>query len=342
MRDIARRLGVNHSTISLALRNSPRISVEMRGRVQAVAQEMGYRPDPSLSALQHYRHRRTSTRVAAALGWLNFWPKPEKMRATPLFNAIRAGATEAAELLGYHIEEFCCGDGVITAQQLKKILRARGIRGLLLPPQRPPILKSDFAFDWEDFAIIRIGRTVLYPPAHVVTSSQAHDALMAFRHIWKKGYRRIGLATATTIHTYGLFDAGFLKAQSEVPRKDHIPTLVLNERPQASLDVLKRIDSWMKHNRPDAILTTEGNMKSLLSAAGYQVPDDVALAATSISICDVDAGILENGEEIGRVAIQTLNGLLYRNEFGLPETLQDILVRGVWKDGTSLPDRPKS
>src|SRR5881398_3589545 len=55
MRDIAQRLGIDQSTVSLALRDHPRISEALRRKVRDAAGEMGYQPDAMLSALAHYR-----------------------------------------------------------------------------------------------------------------------------------------------------------------------------------------------------------------------------------------------------------------------------------------------
>jgi LacI family transcriptional regulator len=337
MRDIAQAVGVTAMTVSLALRNDPSISAARREQIQQAAKAMGYEPDPMLAALAHYRHTRSSKPLQAALAWLNFWPEPKKLRAIPLFDANWQGVEAAAGALGYRVEEFICRD--LSPERLKNILVTRGIRGILLPPQRPPIDKESFDFDWSRFAAIRIGRSVPYPTVHVVTRSQAHDALLAFHKIQEKGYRRTGFVSSRTIHFYGLFDAGFLKAQAQLPTQDRLPMLVLDDWPEATPKVLEAIAAWMKQNQPDAILTTEGNMKMLLKAAGYRVPEDVALAATSVSNSDADAGIYENPGEVGRTVVKTLAALLQRNEFGIPEFPQDILVRGKWEDGATLPDR---
>ncbi|MGH8020827.1 MAG: LacI family DNA-binding transcriptional regulator [Opitutaceae bacterium] len=42
MQDIADRAGVHRSTVSLALRDHPRISAEVRARIQALARDLGY------------------------------------------------------------------------------------------------------------------------------------------------------------------------------------------------------------------------------------------------------------------------------------------------------------
>ena len=53
--DIAEKLGVSHSTVSMALRNHPAISGKRRKQVIQAAAKMGYSPDPHLSALAAYR-----------------------------------------------------------------------------------------------------------------------------------------------------------------------------------------------------------------------------------------------------------------------------------------------
>ena len=55
MRDVARALGVDPSTVSLALRAHPKIPAETRERIRRAAEKLGYTPDPMLGALASYR-----------------------------------------------------------------------------------------------------------------------------------------------------------------------------------------------------------------------------------------------------------------------------------------------
>ena len=340
LHDVAKRVGVAHITVSRALRHNPHVNEALRKRIEKAAEEMGYHPNPAAAALTHLRLTSKTKPIQAVLAWLNFWPDPKELRQHPLFAANWKGALAAAEALGYRVEEFICGGKALTAQKLKTILVARGIQGVLLPPQRPPITREDFDFDWSRFAVIRIGRSVPWPATHVVTHSQAHDTLEACRRIQQKGYHRIGFVTVEIIRNNSLFAGGYLQAQSMAPKKDQLPILVLSERWTApTADVLEKLDAWMKKHRPDAILSTESNIKSLLAAASYRIPEDVGLAATSVSNSDADTGTFENPEEVGRIAVLNLIALIQRNEFGLPEFEQDILIRGKWQDGVSLPSR---
>ncbi|HLP26110.1 MAG TPA: LacI family DNA-binding transcriptional regulator, partial [Acidobacteriota bacterium] len=45
IRDVARVSGLSLATVSLALRNSPRVRPDTLARVHAAAEQVGYRPD---------------------------------------------------------------------------------------------------------------------------------------------------------------------------------------------------------------------------------------------------------------------------------------------------------
>jgi DNA-binding LacI/PurR family transcriptional regulator len=105
LRDIARKLGVSHSTISLCLRNHPSIPVARREEVKRVAEQMGYRPDPLLASLVAYRHGKTSLKIQSALAWVNHWEQPERLRTYREFDLYWRGAAQAAEKFGYHLDD---------------------------------------------------------------------------------------------------------------------------------------------------------------------------------------------------------------------------------------------
>jgi LacI family transcriptional regulator len=51
IREIAAAAGVSAMTVSLALRGSREVSAATRKRIRALAESMGYRPNPMVSAL---------------------------------------------------------------------------------------------------------------------------------------------------------------------------------------------------------------------------------------------------------------------------------------------------
>jgi DNA-binding LacI/PurR family transcriptional regulator len=333
LREIASRLNISHTTVSRALRNDLEISKATRKRIQKTAKAMGYRPDPFLSALVHYRHAKAKTPVCAELAWFNHWTDPKKLRTFKEFDLYWQGAFAEAERCGFRLEEFIL-DKDMSLKRLEKILRARNIQGILLPPRGEPA-PNYRGFNWDDFCIVRFGYSFSFPPAHLVSSDQLTDGLIAFENMWKNGYRRIGLATSSKMHTR--FSAGFFFSQMKWSPNVRLPALVVSqEKTEEDEDLLR---SWLAEYKPDAILTDVRELRDLLDKVGCRVPKDIGVAALSVLDGNADAGIYQNSEEIGRVAIQLLISLINHNECGVPKICRELLVEGHWVNGSTLPPK---
>lgn len=334
LRDIAARLGVSHSTVSLSLRDHPRISQAVKDRVRKAAEEMGYRPDPMLAALANYRRGREQHPISAAVAWINAWPAPEDLRHFKEFDFYWQGAFKAAEKFGFRLEEFRVGREC-SPRRLHQILSTRGIRGILLPPHQ---MEPDWReFPWENYSIVRFGRSLRHPECHIVTADQIANTILAVRKIHEKGYHRIGFVTIEgDFSKRGMqFELGFLGGQRIIRDENPIPVLILNR--SAAEERRKAFESWFASYRPDAIFTPDPTVAELLKQCGIRVPEDVGLAVTSILDAKADAGIDQHPEEIGRVGFLMLNSLINDRSRGIPGIFRQILVEGSWVDGSSLP-----
>ncbi len=337
LRDIAGEVGVSHVTVSLALRNDPRISEARRQEIAAVAERLGYRPDPMLSSLSAYRQAKRSVEIRSTVAWINQWRNPRELRRFQEFDAYWRGASDYAARLGYRLDEFEVGKDM-TPARLQQILLARNVRGILIPPHSNDLALPDF--DWAQFSVVRLGISVKQPRAHIVTSDQLNCTAMAFDQIWERGYRRIAYVTAHRFdrNTGGNFRAGYLSAQDvHVPLRRHLAPLALSEE-STPADV-RTLRKWLRTVKPDAIITALGNLPELLDRAGCRVPDDLGVAALSLLDGHFDSGVDQNSLEVGHVAMATLAALIHQNERGIPQYCRRILVEGRWVDGTSLPDR---
>jgi LacI family transcriptional regulator len=333
MRDIAQIFGVTPPTVSLAMRNSPRVSESLRLKIQARAREMGYRPDPMLAALSHYRRSHIKSPISAELAWINCWPDQKKLRTHKEFNLYWQGAFAEAESCGYRLEVFDFG-GTLKPTRLEQILHARNIQGILLPPV-PGGPKPDWVdFHWNKFSVVRFGYSVTNPRAHIVTSDQLANGVMACENIQRLGYRRIGLVTGA--HSSVRFAAGYLfhHMQSDTAR---FSPLILHQTNRE--EDRRALAKWVKIHRPDSIFTDVGQLPDLLAELHLRIPHDVGLAAFSTLDGNVDAGVYQNSEEIGRAAVQLLISLIHHNELGIPKICREVLVEGCWMDGSSLPDK---
>jgi len=335
LRDIAKKLNLSHSTVSLALRDHPRISEAVRKKIHETAKEMGYRPDPMLAALAHYRQSKLEAPIQAVIAWVNTWPNPEKLRSYHEFDLYWKGASACAEKFGYRLEEFVCGPQC-PPKRLETILRTRNISGILIPPQ--PASPDWGEFSWKDFSAVRFGRSCVSPAVQVVTADQVANTMLAFKKTRERGYNRIGFATTRSTSDRGpFFKAGFLMAQSELPEEERLPVLVLGDGTLESH--AKKLAAWMKKYKPEAVLTEVAEMRQMLERTGYEVPRDVGLVVESVLDGNSDTGIFQNPEEIGRVAFLVVMSLINDNARGIPPIFRQSLVSGEWREGHTLPDR---
>ncbi len=334
MKDIAREVGVTAAAVSLALKNHPSISESRRAQIRAAADRLGYRPNAMATALARHRHQSRAQPVQAALAFINAYPDPAKLHAQPSFSNCWRGATMAAEKFGYRLEEFPVNEKQ-PLKRLERIFLARNIRGIILAPLPPGECRVDWqAFAWEKFSAVRCGFREQAPPLHYVTSAQATNTMLAFERMREHGYTRIGFVGYWD--KARMFGAGFLWSQYGPSIGSRVaPFFFLKDI--AETDQQERFERWLEKAKPDGILTDSIAVRTMLEKAGRRVPEDIGLAGTNVRDMPLDAGIEQNPEEIGRITILVAVSLIHDASLGIPEYMREILVRGKWVDGKSLP-----
>ena len=333
-KELAKALGMAQSTVSMALRGHPSITGRTREQVLEAAAAMGYRPNPTGTALAHLRQTSTVAPVQASLAWINGWSEPEKLRSYREFDLYWEGAAQEAMEHGYRLDEFVVGAD-LPLPRLERILRARNVRGLLVPPG--PMPAGWEGFDWGGFSVVRLSHLPdpgEFAPCAVV-GDQTSNALVAVRNISRKGYRRIGFAGNSDARRG--FAAGFLWGQQELPEVLRVPPLLMASDDPVEWE--RHFREWFQMYRPDAVLTDIPEVPAALSRLDVSVPDEVGVAALGILDCPVTAGIDQNSREIGRSAVQMLHALIKDGALGLPRIHRELLVKGTWVDGDSLPER---
>lgn len=331
IRDIAARAGVHFSSVSLALRNSPKIRTALREKIQAVARELGYVPDPVLNALNVYRQSRRPARFQSTIAWINNWPVKDELRRIRSFADYFHGATERARQLGYRIEDFWMHAPGMTPAAATSILRARGVRGLLVAPQ--PFAHTRLDLDFSEFSALAFGYSLQPARLHVVTNHQFQSVVLAAHELQSLSYRRIGLCVKEDwdekVNNHYL--GGLLFAQHRMPARHRVPPLLSRESDRESFV------AWFERHRPDAVIAIDRAVRSWVESLGLQVPHDVGVANLNASPGDPWlAGVYQNDRLIGATAVDVLAGMISRNERGVPATPIRTLVEGVWQGGGSI------
>jgi LacI family transcriptional regulator len=335
-RDIAARAGVHYSTVSLALRNSPRLRPELATRIRAVAEELGYSPDPVLSALNVYRKGRQSTRYQSTIAWINNWPVRDEMRRTvSAFDRYFLGASERARQLGYRLDDFWLHEPGMTPASARSILRARGVTGIIIAPQ--PHAHTSLALDLPDFSVLALGYSLQPARFHVVTNHQYQATQLLVNELRTLGYRRIGLCLKEDWDekVNNNFLSVFLLALHRMSARQRVPPLITRESDHGEFV------RWFGKHRPDAVIVIDRLVKKWIRDLGLRIPEDVGLVHLNADPSDPWwAGVHQNDWLIGATAADFLAGMLQRNERGIPPVPIRTLVESVWHPGESV--RPQS
>lgn len=334
LRDIAAACDVHYSTVSLALRDHPRIPKELRQRIKEQAVRMGYVPDPALSALNAYRKTKLKVKYQASIAWIDAWKGNILLRDQPTFNEYFLGASTRARQLGYEVEEFRVHEPGMTPERLSRILTSRGIEALLLAPQMNP--GTWLPMNYEKFAVITFGYSLSPQAFHLVTNHQYHSMTQSLGHLAALGYKRIGLYMHESIdekadNNYITGYWNFFRRQPQMQTVQ--PCIVTKYNVDHEI-----FPEWFRQERPDAVITdSDLPVLDWMESLGVKVPDHAGCVWLSVGVDDnYHSGIYQNGHIVGQTALDFLVGMLQRGERGMPETPIRMLVEGRWTPGQTV------
>ncbi|MGE9294266.1 MAG: substrate-binding domain-containing protein [Puniceicoccales bacterium] len=334
-KDLAIELGLAQSTISMALRRHPDIPQETIEKVLNLAKIKGYKPDPYLTGLAAYRKKNASPHYTATIAWLSVVPTIWSWRNSRIYTAYHQGACQRASDLGYRIEEHTLDLEKDNAKSLRRILNARKIQGILLPPL--PGYDNTLEFDFSPFYAITFGYTLKSPKLNLVSHQHFKSACVAMQELRARGYRKIAfcISDETDRRTFRGWSAGVRSYQSQMPEEERIPLhfTPINEE--------TRVLEWYRAVKPDAILTQGSYIYEILTRAGIPVPEDVGYAVLD-AWKDTPhlSGIDQNAHLTGARATELLVEKINIQDVGIPEIATQVLVEGSWVEGATL--RPPS
>ncbi len=330
LKDIADEAGVSLMTVSRALRRDPKVSDELRARIGGLAEQLGYRPNPLVSALMASRRTRTIERRDLKLGFITAFPTRDGWKANRLYQEFFAGAALGAARHGYGLEEFWISEPGMSSTRLTQVLLTRNIRGLLLAPL--PDSRGRLDLNWEHFCGVAFGYSLASPSLHRVSNHQFRSMRLLLGQLSELGYRRPGLALARSLDERVLNQwlGGFLVDKTS--RERHVPLFLIPDE-RWSRD---RFAGWLERHRPDVVIGHQAEPLEWLRQIGRRVPEDIGFVHLD---CPTPAGALsglyQNGPAIGIAAADLLVSMLHRNETGLPSLPHTVVMEGSWCSGTT-------
>ncbi|MEA3209421.1 MAG: hypothetical protein QOE70_2478 [Chthoniobacter sp.] len=334
LQDIADKAKLSKATISLALRNHASIPLRTRARIQKIAEELGYRPNPLVSALMTYQRATQPSRPThLTLAIVMNFSRGDSSWEHYLSEDLLTSAAARAEQLGYRVEEFWRRDLKLTGEKLSSILYARNIPGVIIAPLSAA--HGHLRMDWPNFSAVAIGHSLLRPLLHRITTNRFTAMRRAIRQLRRMGYQRFGLAMqqdqdARVDHQWG---AAFAWEQEQA-MPSHRTVLFLVEKSDWTE---RQFAKWFKSNRPEIVLGYDSHIITWLKNLGMDVPAEVGFVHLWNPDCSGQfAGIYHNPPAIGVAAVDFVVGMIQRNERGLPVAPQTLLLEAAWQDGTTV------
>ncbi|HSI85358.1 MAG: LacI family DNA-binding transcriptional regulator [Candidatus Methylacidiphilales bacterium] len=330
IQQIARKVGVSVASVSLALRDMGRISEVTRAKIKAAARELDYATNPIISKACSMVRTSQSADYRETMAFLVEWPLEE---AGHYEVATYNGALTQTASLGCKLEVFVMSAKRTDQQRLSRMLRARGIRGLIITP-RLWDTHPRLHLDWQNFAAVQIERTIWSPAKlHSICTSDYHRFLEAMHLLKRVGYRRIGMAIEPRqdYHQRGVFNAAYLMLQSKLPPSKQIPSL-LSYGPWSEAT----FQTWFERYKPDVLYIHQNpDIFKWIKNLGLDVPGDISVFCDNLQD-SVSSGLRRDYESIGRSAVSMIWMLLGSNTLGLVENPYCWLVDELWQPGTTL------
>lgn len=336
LRSLAKVAGVSRSAVSMALRNHPRVSAATAKRIQALADKLGYKPDPEVSRLMAYLQRDRPKKTAGTLAWLSPWPWARLREAPPMYRAAHRGAAKQAEALGYRLDYFRATGSPEEDRQFTRILSTRGIRGVVVGAYPEP--HQLLQLDWDKFAAVTLGFSADEPETHRVANDHFQASTLAMERVTALGYLRPGLIISERqdARVRHRWRAGYAAFQERcLPRSRHVRVCSAT----AATDIMR----WFRSQRPDVVIATGTEPLNILKAAGVAVPREVGYVLLDLEAPDARySGIVQHPEVTGAALVTVLVGMILRNEYGLPTHPRLILTQNSWNEGASTARRKDS
>ena len=266
-RDIAKKLGINVSTVSRALRGQEGVSPELRQRIERFAMENGYRPNPFAASLR-YDTTRTIGIVVPDVAFNHYAHIVKRIEAEARKNGYMCIISDSDE----HFEN------EVNCLELLENMHVEGI--IICPSQETTDFSHLKRLKQAHMPIVFYDRSPDIGISSVIINDAA-SALQATCSLIDDGARRIAFLggpnqmkqTSDRKHGYlqALRERG-IPIRTELVKCHHIS---FNSGLSDTLELLSLPEP------PDAILATHGLLAisavQAITSQGLRIPEDVAI-----------------------------------------------------------------
>ncbi|MGE4547973.1 MAG: LacI family DNA-binding transcriptional regulator [Intestinibacillus sp.] len=270
MKTIAERAGVSVNTVSQALRNMPTVKVETRETVLRIASELGYVEARTKS------ENRTIALVSTV----------ENLQDSYFYMSFQQRILQNIQLHGGTMTVYSSTNCERNPRVFWQSLIDGGIGGVVLlgdmDPQVPRMAAAC------GLPVLAIGTMYAHEGVTSVIEDNLNGSGLAVRHLYERGYRRIGFVGHTPhstafIERYLGYIGEMMRLGLPCPDAWSITSMPVEYDSEALSEPLGKMPEM-----PEAFVCANDNtaivLAKALSARGLSIPDDVALVGFDNSL----------------------------------------------------------
>ncbi len=334
LQTIADHAGVTRALVSMALRNSSKVAQLTRIKIQGLAKELGYTPNPMVRALMTSVRQGRGPTYRATLAFVTQYKTRDIWKTWHSYPEYIRGATARGQELGYNIEHFWMGDYAKDPARFTAVLKARGIAGIIVPPL--PIEKRSLEIDISGFSIVALGYTLDAPTVPRVCNHHVQTMEQAIQRALEHGYERIGIVIRDTDieRVNHLWMAGVTTAQRRFPRAE-IVIFTPAAWSQAAYE------KWYRRTRPEVIIGVTLDVWKWTQALGRRIPDQLGFLHLDCQRNDPLSGMHQNTHRLGGAAVEILASLVEGNIRCEEEESRITMIGSDFNPGTTIRQIPR-
>jgi LacI family transcriptional regulator len=163
-----------------------------------------------------------------------------------------------------------------------------------------------------------------------------YNVQLALEQMRRLGYRRPALVVPDLNNqiSNNLWSGAFLDWQFQLSVRERCEPYI----PHNAEDNAK-FYTWLDANRPDSLLVYKVPVRRFLAKRGLSVPDDIGVAYLYRTADEMGsaAGIDGNLSAVGAAALDLVVEKLNANLTGTGYCPKEVLIKGFWRDGSTLP-----
>lgn len=273
-KDIAEKLKISPSSVSLALNDRPGVSIETREKVLAEAARMGY----------SFKHKNSAS-VSRNIRYVIFLKAGDTVKETSFYSIVLRGIEEKAKQLNYNVLITYFYSSGNWEEQINAICKdVDGIVILATEMGNDDIEKAyRNGIGRQNIPIVLVDNATTLYDLDCVVADGVQGAFWGTTYLLKKGHLDVGyLRSKSRIDNFDEREYGVIKARRDWGIKDSIPLQIIDVS-IASESAFEEMLSWLNDGgKPISAFFADNDIIAAaciraLKAKGYRVPEDVSI-----------------------------------------------------------------